>query len=153
MNKNKITQFIYAPIITCLVFIFFNSCKKDEVIPSNSTKTILKYEIISSVPFAVLPTSNFSLSVSYTNATGQTQVEQSIITGTTWTKTVELTSSQRPINILAGGSGFTNGISGSVTINIYENDLLKATNVGTISSSGLQGYGIAYIPTIFYLKQ
>jgi hypothetical protein len=149
-NNNKLK---YALSIFVALLISITGCKKDDAASPNGGKTILKYEIISTIPFTVLPTSNYSLSVSYTNATGQTQVEQTTITSATWTKTVELTSTQRPLGITLGGSGFTNGVSGSVTINIYENDILKATNIGSVSASGIQGVGLAFLPTLYYLKQ
>jgi len=150
LNKNNPK---YTLSILLALIITFTGCKKEDAAGPNGGKTILKYEIISTIPFAVLPTSNYSLSVNYTNATGQTQVEQTTITSTIWTKTVELTSTQRPLGITLGGGGFTNGVSGSVTVNIYENDILKATNIGSVSSSGVQGIGIALIPSLYYLKQ
>ena len=104
------------------------------------------------MPFVVLPTANFSLSLSYTNPTGQVQLEQSSVVTSTWTKTVELTTKQRPISIVFGASGYTNGTNGEVTINLFENDILKASNVGTIGASGIQGVGLLLLPTIMYVK-
>lgn len=131
--------------------ILFVGCKKDE--DAYGGKIILKYEVISTLPFQSISTSNFSLIASYTNATGQMQQEQLNITGTTWTKTVELTTTQRPLSIMLGGSGWTSGTTGTVTANVYENGVLKANTVSGLSPSGLQGIGTANISTIFYVKQ
>ncbi len=131
--------------------ILFTGCKKYE--DAYGGKIILKYEIISTLPFQPLPSGSTSLIASYTNATGQMQQEQLTITGTTWTKTVELTTTQRPLSIMFGGSGWTSGTTGTVTANVYENGVLKANTLSGISPSGLQGIGTANISTIFYVKQ
>ena len=140
-------------LLLTIVAILFVGCKKDEGASANGGKLILKYEVISTLPFQSISTANYSLVASYTNATGQMQQEQLSITGTTWTKTVELTTTQRPLSIMLGGSGWTSGTTGTVTANVYENGVLKANTVSGISASGLQGIGTANISTIFYVKQ
>jgi hypothetical protein len=138
-------------LLLTIVAILFVGCKKDE--DAYGGKIILKYEVISTLPFQSISTSSFSLMVGYTNATGQMQYEQLNITGKTWTKTVELTTNQRPLSIMLGGSGFTSGTTGTVTANVYENGVLKANTVSGISATALQGIGQVSINQIFYVKQ
>lgn len=145
----------FVSVLTSLMLTLFTfiGCKKDEEANPNSGKTILKYELVSSMPLKVYPISNFSLQATYTNSTGQVQVEKSSSTDTVWTKTVELTSTQRPDTIVFGCSGYTNGTSGAVTINIYDNDVLKATQVGSISRMGDGNTGTISFSGLYYIKQ
>lgn len=142
-----------AIVILTLALLTFTGCKKDEDSNPNNGKTILKYELVSSMPLRFYPGANFSLQASYTNSTGQLQIEKSSSTGTVWTKTVELTSTQRPDTIVFAFSGYTNGTSGSATINIYDNDELKATKVDSIRRMGDGNTGIISFSNLYYIKQ
>lgn len=149
-SSQKTTCNIFSAVaLLMLALLTFTGCKKDDKSIPRRGQIILKYELVSSVPFlqgvAGLP----GLNINYTNATGNWQNEQPIVTGrTTWTKTVEFTSSQRPIGIYFSPTGFTNGTTGTVTANIYENNVIKASTVWNIFDNlGVGSFGgqIVYI--------
>lgn len=144
-----------ALTLLTIAMLTITGCKKDDEAGPNGGKTVLKYEIVSTSPFQVITGigTNYSVNASYINATGNTQTEQSSVTGTTWSKTVEFTSTQRPIAISLIASGYTASTTGTVTANIYENGVLKANSVFNISASGIQGTGMFIIPNVYYLKQ
>lgn len=141
-SSQKPTCNIFSAVaLLMLALLTFTGCKKDDKSIPRPGPIILKYELVSSVPFQRVPFEIIpggpSLIMNYTNATGNLQPEQPIVTGTTWTKTVEFTSSQRPIGIWFHPTGYTNGTTGTVTANIYENNVIKASSVFIISPSNI----------------
>lgn len=152
-SSQKTTCNIFSAVaLLMLALLTFTRCKKDDKTIPRGGQTILKYELVSSVPFqSVL--GGPSLNITYTNATGNLQNEQLIVTGTTWTKTVEFTSSQRPIVIYFNPAGNTNATTGTVTANIYENNVIKASTVFNIFSGQAVGIGIFGGIPISYVLQ
>jgi len=154
-SSQKTTCNIFSAVaLLMLALLTFTGCKKDDKSIPRRGQIILKYELVSSVPFQSIPgVTSWSLAMLYTNATGNFQDERPTVTGTTWTKTVEFTSSQRPITIYFNPVGYTNGTTGTVTANIYENNVIKASTVFYISPLdnivGIgqfgNGFGINYI--------
>ncbi len=133
-------------LLLSISVILFIGCKKDE--DAYGGKIILKYELVSTSSFHP----SYGIAAQYSNSTGQVQAEGVSPTGTTWTKSIELTATQRPIGLMFSAVGYTVGTTGKVTMNIYENDALKASKVLYITD--MSGYG-AFIgsPGIVYAKQ
>lgn len=109
-----------------LILIFgFTGCKKD----SGSESVTIKYEIVSSSPFKDLNISGTTfpaITAVYVNESGQQQTEQINSTALTWSKTIKLSTTQRPIPILFYASTYTENTSGTGIIRIYINGALKS---------------------------
>lgn len=109
-----------------LILIFgFTGCKKD----SGSESVTIKYEIVSSSPFKDLNISGTvfpAITVVYVNESGQQQTEQINSTALTWSKTIQLSTTQRPIPITFYTSTYTSNTSGTGIIRIYINGTLKS---------------------------
>lgn len=141
MNIKKLQLRNTLRSLTVLTFamVTLASCKKDEeTTPKNPT---IKYEIIPGAPFTNSTGlgTNYSVNLTYTNATGQLQInEQLQLTGqTTFTKEVVLTSTQRPMPIHFVAAGFTSASgTGTTTLNIYLDGVLKATRSVPIINAG-----------------
>jgi hypothetical protein len=125
-------------LATCLTL---NSCSND-----TSTNSIsMKYELTSTSPFTNINSVGGTLpavTVAYTNETGQRQQEQLQISGTSWSKTINLTTSQRPVAVAMEANGNTQTNSGSVTLKVYVNGSLRGTHVVNIGQSSFQNYGM-----------
>lgn len=141
-----------ALTLLTIAMLTFTGCKKEEDTSPSGGKTILKYELVSTSPFQVSVALGYSIATQYSNSTGQIQAEDVISTGTTWTKSIELTATQRPIGLLFTAIGYTVGTSGKVTMNLYENDVLKASK--ELNIVNISGYG-TFIgnPGLVYTKQ
>lgn len=131
-------------VLISLLYVIFIGCSSDSN-NSGSNSDVIKYEITSTSPFQVIGSGTStlpSITVAYTNETGQRQQEQLQIGGTTWTKTVNLTSPQRPIAVAMEANGNTQTNSGSVTLKVYVNNVLRGTQIVNISQSSFQNYGM-----------
>lgn len=97
---------IFFLLTTCFIL---NSCSND----TNTNSVSIKYELSSTSPFTNINSVGGTLpavTVAYTNETGQRQQEQLQISTTTWSKTINLTTSQRPIAIAMEANGNTQTI-------------------------------------------
>lgn len=130
-------------LLISLLLVIFNGCSSDSN-NSVSNSDVIKYEITSTSPFQVINSGTStlpSITVGYTNETGQQQQEQLLVGGTTWTKTVNLTTPQRPVVVAMTASGYTQSSNGSVTLKVFVNNVLRGTHNVPISLSPLQNYG------------
>lgn len=131
-------------LLVTLLSIVLSGCSTDSN-NSGSNSDVIKYEITSTSPFQVINSGTStlpSITVGYTNETGQLQQEQLQIGGTSWTKTVNLTTPQRPIAVVLQASGYTQSSNGTVTLKVYVNNVLRGTQNLSISPNPIQNYGM-----------
>ena len=131
-------------VLIFLLSVIFNGCSSDSN-NSGSNSDVIKYEITSTSPFQVINSGTSalpSITVGYTNETGQQQQDQLLVGGTTWTKTVNLTTPQRPIQVVLSASGYTQSSNGTVTLKVYVNNVLRGTQNLSISPNPIPNYGI-----------
>ena len=135
-------------ILTLLTIVAFLStgCKKD----SSSGNVTLKYEIVSSSAFDTAILGIPPLTVTYTNETGQSQSEQINTNASTWSKTIELTATQRPIMISLVASGYTANSTGTSEARLYVNGVVKANVTSQIQPSFPNGF---FTATLFHLLE
>ena len=121
-------------LLTIVAFLF-TGCKKD----SSSGNVTLKYEIVSSSAFTPVVIGGTQigapLSVTYTNETGQSQSEQINTNASSWSKTIELTATQRPIIISFITTAYTANSTGTSEVRIYVNGVIKANVIPQITPS------------------
>lgn len=119
-------------LLLSIVVFLFAGCEKD----SSSGSVTLKYEIVSTSDFIPVVISGVQIappiSVTYVNETGQQQREEINSTAPSWSKTIQLTTTQRPIPIMFYVSGNTLNVTGTGTVKIYANGVLKASQNVTI---------------------
>jgi hypothetical protein len=124
-------------LLTIVVFLFAG-CEKD----SSSGNVTLKYEIVSTSAFSPVFSSGVQvappLTVNYINETGQQQNEQINTNSSTWSKTIQLTATQRPIIIMFNTTAYTASEQGTGVVKLYVNGVLKASQNVTIRASGFQ---------------
>ena len=122
--NNKIISSI---ILFTLSAFFFSACKKEK--NTQPTPVIVKYEIISTAP--IKDTTAIG-SIRYTDANGADQIATDFLPGfTTWTKTITLTTTTRPLTLkLSTPTNYFVESQASVTGKIYVNDIeyVSATN-------------------------
>ncbi len=138
------------PLILLLTLIFgiaFFSCSTNNsagggVSPNQvGTPFTLKYEIISSQPilFGVNPGESYPI-IFYTNSTQQGETDNSFISGTIWSKTITVTTPNRPFNALLQIMNPLVYLSspGTLTGNLYVNGnkVAHLTNSTTQSQLG-----------------
>ena len=128
-----------------IVAFLFTSCEEDSGsvnVPSSANVT-LKYEVESPSAFTAF-NSLPPLRVSYSNETGILQSEEIQINTntTTWSKTIQLTATQRPIIIQFTAAAFTVNASGTAVVRLYVNGDLKA-----FQNVQIQPYAV---PTVSY---
>lgn len=131
-------------LLVAILSVIFIGCSSDSN-NSVSNSDVIKYEITSTSPFQVIGSGTStlpSITVAYTNETGQRQQEQLQISGTNWSKTVNLTTLQRPIAVAMEANGNTQTNSGNVTLKVYVNGSLRGTQIVNISQSSFQNYGM-----------
>ena len=130
-------------LLLSIVTMFFAGCEKD----SSSGNVTLKYEIVSSSAFVPVVISGVQISppltVTYANETGQQQREEINSTASSWSKTIQLTTTQRPIAIMFYVSGNTLNVSATGVVKIYANGVLKASQNVT-NSNGIFVGNIVY---------
>ena len=120
-------------LILTIVAFLFTGCDNDSSSGNgnSSGNVTLKYEIESTSAFtpAFINGVQFfpPLNVTYINETGQQQSEQINTNTSTWSKTIQLTASQRPIGILFNATAYTTNASGTGIVRIYMNGVLKAS--------------------------
>jgi hypothetical protein len=137
-------------LLLTTVTLFFEGCKKDS--SSSSGEVNLKYEIQSTTAFSTTAGGGLfpAISVMYVNETGQQQREEINKTTSTWSKTIQLTSTQRPIPIMFYVSGFTSSTSGTGVVRIYVNGVVKASqNVSITPGSGFGIFGGNIVYNLF----
>ncbi|SNS25165.1 hypothetical protein SAMN06295967_10621 [Belliella buryatensis] len=103
--------------------VFFSSCgEKNDLNPSLK----LKYEI-STNSFFLIPAGNTpSITVSYTNEKGETIFEQIHSNSNTWSKIVNVSSSDRPFEFSFTANGTTRTVNGIVVLKVSANDITKS---------------------------
>ncbi len=129
--------FLMAPVFSIVLF----GCNSGDINDSDS----IKYELTSTSPFTNINSVGGTfpaVTVAYTNETGQRQQEQLQINGTTWSKVINLTTTQRPVAVVMEANGNTQNNSGSVTLKVYVNGSLRGTQVVNIGPSSFQNYGL-----------
>jgi hypothetical protein len=123
MNNKIISSLI---LLTLSIFIF-SACKKEKNTPP--TPITVKYEIISTSP---IKDTTVIGSIKYTEANGADQTVSDFLPGyTTWTKTITLTSTTRPLTLkLSTPTNYFVESQASVTGKIYVNDIeyVRSTN-------------------------
>ncbi len=126
-------------LLLSIVVFLFAGCEKD----SSSGSVTLKYEIVSTSAFVPVVMSGVQLyppiTVFYANETGQQQREEINSTASSWSKTIQLTTTQRPIAIMFYVSGHTLNVSGTGVVKIYANGVLKASQNVTVSNGLFTG--------------
>ncbi len=123
------------------ICFILNSCSSE----TNISSVLIKYELTSTSPFTNINSLGVSLPaviVAYINETGQRQQEQLQISGTSWSKTINLKTSQRPVVVAMEASGNTQTNSGSVTLKVFVNGDIRGTNVVNIGQNSIQNYGM-----------
>ncbi len=132
-------------LLTIVAFLS-TGCEKD----LNSGSVTLNYEIVSSSAFESAILGSPSLTVTYTNETGQSQSEQINTNASTWSKTIKLTSTQRPIMISLGASGYTSNSTGTTEARLYVNGVVKANVTSQIQPVLNNGF---FTATLFHLVE
>jgi hypothetical protein len=138
---------LLATIFLYLISFGISSCSSNntaggQVNPNSvGTPFTLKYEIIASSPFNPPVTGLPGNSIVYRNGTGQTGQDNNF-SGTTWTKEITVTTTNRPFISSLGTTLYFN-VPGTMTGKIYVNGNLVA-NV----QNPTQGGGSTYISTI-----
>jgi hypothetical protein len=130
MNK-----LIYSQQNMIMFFLFLlvalQGCKKEEettTTTTNTNKTIVKYEIISPVATlidSVLINSLVKPFISYTGPTFNLNTEFYKNSFIVWTKEVDVTNTPRPFYAVLGARCYVPITTGTATMNIYVNGVLK----------------------------
>jgi hypothetical protein len=134
-------------VVIFLILFLISSCSSNNTtggqINPNSVGTpfTLKYEIIASSPFNPPVTGLPGNFITYNNGTGQTEQDNNF-SGTTWTKEITVTTSNRPFISSLGTTLYFN-VPGTMTGKIYVNGNLVA-NV----QNPTQGGGSTYFSNI-----
>jgi len=134
-------------LILTIVSFLFTGCDNDSS-SSNGTSSgnvTLKYEIESTSAFGPVFLSGVQLqpplNVTYINESGQAQSELINTNTLTWSKTIQLTATQRPIIIYFNTTAYTATATGTGILRVYVNGVLKAFQNVQITSNGYQGVG------------
>lgn len=131
-------------LILTIVAFLFTGCENDSSSGNgtSSGNVTLKYEIVSTSAFSpvFLNGAQFSppLNVTYTNESGQPQSEQINTNTSTWSKTIQLTATQRPIIISFNTTAYTATATGTGVVRVYVNGVLKAFQNVQMTSSPYQ---------------
>ena len=134
-------------LLLIIVTFLFTGCQNDSSSGNgtSSGNVTLKYEIESTSAFSPVYLSGVQLypplNVTYLNETGQAQSEQINTNTLTWSKTIQLTATQRPIIISFNTTAYTATASGTGVLRVYVNGVLKAFQNVQIAPSGYQGGG------------
>jgi hypothetical protein len=123
-----IKKILLSLLTVCIVF---TSCKKSAT--QVTTTFVVKYEVIWTS--ALLTQQGLSSTITYTNATGNPQIISNF-SGTSWTNTITY---QNPAAVTLSASLYGSG-TGTCTVNIYVNGVLKSTS----SSNGIALGGADY---------
>lgn len=126
--NNKIISSI---ILFTLSAFFFSACKKEK--NTQPTAVTVKYEIISTAP--IKDTTAIG-SIRYTDANGADQIASDFLPGyTTWTKTITLTTTTRPLTLkLSTPTNYFVESQASVTGKIYVNDIEYVSSTNNLVS-------------------
>ena len=123
-------------LILTIVAFLFTGCEKDSSSGNgnSSGNVTLKYEIESTKILSP------PLIVTYMNETGQAQSEQINTNTSTWSKTIQLTASQRPILIIFNVAAYTATAPGTGVVRLHVNGVLKASQNIQIGEGGFIGF-------------
>ena len=145
MNK-----LIYAQQSILVFFLFLlvtiQGCKKEETTSSNNNsnnnKTILKYEIISPVPTlpdsTLINSTGFKPVIIYSGPSISVTSEYYKYSFKIWTKEIDITNSQRPFYASLNARCYVPVTTGTASMNIYVNGVLKANVNAQIKQSFIQ---------------
>ena len=134
-------------ILTIIVFLF-TGCEKDSssVNGTSSSNVTLKFEVVSTSAFSTVFLNGAQflppLNVTYTNESGQQQIEQINTNTSTWSKTIQLTETRRPINILFNATAYTATATGTGVVRVYVNGIQKAFQNVQMTSNPYQAGGL-----------
>ena len=134
-------------LIVTIVAFLFTGCDNDSSSGNgnSSGNVTLKYEIESTSAFGPVFLSGVQflppLNVTYTNESGQQQSEQINTNTSTWSKTIQLTATQRPIIILFNTTAYTATATGTGVLRVYVNGVLKSFQNVQMTSNPYQGGG------------
>ena len=132
-------------LILAIVAFLFTGCENDSSSGNgtSSGNVTLKYEIESTSAFNPGFLSGVQLysplNVTYINETGQQQNELINTNASTWSKTIQLTATQRPIIISFNTTAYTATASGTGVLRVYVNGVLKAFQNVQIATSPFAG--------------
>jgi hypothetical protein len=136
-------------LLLTIVALLFTGCQNDSdsVNGTSSGNVTLKYEIESTSAFSPVFLNGVQLqpplNVTYINESGQAQSEMINTNASTWSKTIQLTATQRPININFNTTAFTATATGTGILRVYVNGVLKASQNVQIAPNGYQGGGFS----------
>lgn len=139
----KIFKFLFLTLsFTALLFCSRDSDSSSDNAASGSVT--IRYELVCSSSFKSVPDYNIkALSVVYTNETGQfQQIDYNGEVGSTWSKTVKVTTSQRPLLVMFSVVGVTKASSGNLQLKVYVNNELRGSNVFNIQNLDLSNSGL-----------
>lgn len=130
-----------------LLFVSLHSCsKKGDEGASVKSPFTLKYELVGSSVLSATP--NLP-ALFYTNSTGQGETVLVITAAKTWSKTLTVTSTQRPFMVNFEPLAIVSEGPGSVTANIYVNGKVVASSVTQVITPG----GVVNILPLTYFVQ
>jgi len=124
--------------------VIFNSCSSGttaggQVNPNTvGTPFTLKYEIITSSPVVLL--NNSAPIVAFVNSTGQLEQDNSFTSGTTWTKEITVTTSNRPFYVVL--NTVINNINISAPGTSIGNIYVNGRQVAHVENPTISGGGI-----------
>ena len=128
------------------------SCTKGGSSSSTNGTFTLKYEVITSSPI-VTNTTFGTPKFTYENGTQQPETDNSFTTGTTWTKTITVTTTTRPYEAIltSGTNPVCLGAAGTVTSNIYVNGAQVAHAVNNTNAAA-GGINYAVISMNYWIQ-
>lgn len=135
-----------ALALLTIALLTYTGCKKDEEASPSSTKTIVKYEIVSpapTIPDSVLNLQGFRPYIIYSYDYGPFSLitESYKYSFTVWTKEIDITNLKRPFVAVVDTRSFVPVTTGEATLNIYVNSELKATRKYPVREFNGNGYG------------
>jgi hypothetical protein len=118
-------------LFVLLAGIIFWGCQKDN---ENNSSTTIKYEVVTTANIKTPPSGLYSY-VQYFGSDGNSKEERNVMTSKTWTKSITLNITNRPVGIGFSGQIWTSG-PGSITSRVYVNNELRDTRTSQINNSG-----------------
>ena len=142
----KTVKIFFILTLLFVISITIFSCSSNnstggQVNPNNvGSPFTLKYEIITSSTIVAGPGGNFG-TIFYENGSNQPEIDNSFTSGTTWTKQVTVTTSNRPfLALLQVSNSIYMSAPGTVIGNIYVNgNRVAHVENPTISSGTING--------------
>lgn len=140
----KVNKAISFLAVIAISITFLSCSKSGGGSSSTSGNFTLKYEIKTSSPI------KNPVSISYMNGTAQLETDNSFTSGTTWSKTITVTTTNRPFQAVLPATSIDFNTPGNVIGNIYINGNQVAHVENPTTSSSGTIYGIVQL---FYLVQ